>query len=112
MNAIDRLPKALGLFALAWGAMTLAACSDTSEPRSGASATQSSSSTPAPAPDPSTPPAYGTQRQPPKPDSTQTAKASDDALKPMTKEEETNTMPRPGQANDHSTLAPPKDTRS
>jgi hypothetical protein len=57
----------------------------------------------------STPPSYGAQpAQSPKPDPSQTAKASDDALKPMTKQEESTTMPRPSQANDHSTLAPPK----
>jgi len=39
----------------------------------------------------------------------ETAKASDDALRPMTKDEEANSMPRPSQANDHSTLSPPKD---
>ena len=34
-----------------------------------------------------------------------TAKASDPPMKQMSKEEEANSMPLPGQANDHSTLA-------
>jgi hypothetical protein len=36
--------------------------------------------------------------------SAETAKASDEPMKPMSKDEETASMPRPGQANDHSTL--------
>jgi hypothetical protein len=35
----------------------------------------------------------------------QTASASDQPMKSMTKEEESTAMPLPGQANDHSTLA-------
>jgi hypothetical protein len=53
----------------------------------------SAASTPAP-----TPPAGGTS-------SSETAKASDEPMKSMTKEEEANSMPQPGQANDHSTVA-------
>lgn len=34
-----------------------------------------------------------------------TAKASDQPMKSMTKAEESTSMPQPGQANDHSTLA-------
>jgi hypothetical protein len=34
-----------------------------------------------------------------------TANANDQPMKSMTKTEESNSMPRPGQANDHSTLA-------
>ncbi len=34
-----------------------------------------------------------------------TANANDPSMKPMTKAEERNAMPMPGQANDHSTLA-------
>lgn len=37
--------------------------------------------------------------------SAQTANAPDKAMKSMTKEEESTSMPLPGQANDHSTLA-------
>lgn len=35
----------------------------------------------------------------------QTANANDPPMKAMTKEEESTSMPQPGQANDHSTLA-------
>ena len=38
------------------------------------------------------------------------ADANAEPMKPMTKEEESTSMPQPGQANDHSTLA--KDTKS
>ncbi len=34
-----------------------------------------------------------------------TANANDQPMKSMTKSEESSSMPRPGQANDHSTLA-------
>lgn len=34
----------------------------------------------------------------------ETAKASDQPMKPMTKAEESSSMPMPGQANDHSTV--------
>lgn len=37
--------------------------------------------------------------------SEQTANANDAPMKAMTKEEESTSMPQPGQANDHSTLA-------
>lgn len=37
--------------------------------------------------------------------SAETAKANDQPMKSMTKEEESTSMPQPGQANDHSTLA-------
>lgn len=37
--------------------------------------------------------------------SAETAKASDQPMKSMTKAEESTSMPRPGQANDHSTLS-------
>jgi hypothetical protein len=35
----------------------------------------------------------------------ETANASDQPMKTMTKAEESKSMPQPGQANDHSTLA-------
>jgi hypothetical protein len=34
-----------------------------------------------------------------------TADANDQPQKPMTKQEESTSMPQPGQANDHSTVA-------
>lgn len=37
--------------------------------------------------------------------SAETAKASDQPMKSMTKDQESTSMPRPGQANDHSTLS-------
>jgi hypothetical protein len=37
--------------------------------------------------------------------SAETANANDQPMKSMTKEEESRSMPQPGQANDHSTLA-------
>lgn len=37
--------------------------------------------------------------------SAQTANVQDQPMKSMTKEEESTSMPQPGQANDHSTLA-------
>jgi hypothetical protein len=37
--------------------------------------------------------------------SAETSNANNQAMKSMTKEEESTSMPQPGQANDHSTLA-------
>jgi hypothetical protein len=40
-----------------------------------------------------------------KPNPTTTANANDQPQKPMTKQEESTSMPQPAQANDHSTVA-------
>lgn len=54
------------------------------------------------------PPAVSTPSVPPVAEganSAETSNADNQPMKPMTKEEESTSMPQPGQANDHSTLA-------
>lgn len=60
--------------------------------------TPSSSDTTAQTPSPSTASSQDAN-------SAETAKASDTPMSAMDKQEETKSMPQPGQANDHSTLA-------
>lgn len=62
------------------------------------------------APSPAQPPVPAATSSEPKPNHGETAKASDQPMKSMSKDEEAKSMPRPGQANDHSTLA--KDPKS
>ena len=51
------------------------------------------------------PPATTESSSAKKPDAALTANANDQPQKPMTKQEESTSMPQPGQANDHSTVA-------
>jgi hypothetical protein len=98
-------------------AFGVAACGESNDQRASARAGQPAASSIAPAPrqsgdagEPAASSIASAPSQSPAPDrrsnTGQTAKASDDPLKRMDKEEESQSMPRPGQANDHSTLAP------
>jgi hypothetical protein len=94
------------------GVMLCAACSDSRNAQRNATAPGASVAASASEPSQSPPPS-SVQTPPPlpqeKPSSGDTAQAQDDAVRPMTKDEEATNMPRPSQANDHSTLSPPKD---
>ena len=96
------------------GVMLCAACSDSRNDQRNATAPGASVAASASEP-PHSPAPSDVQTPPPlpqeKPSSDATAQAQDDAVRPMTKDEETTNMPRPGQANDHSTLSPPKDEK-
>lgn len=93
------------------GVTLCAACGDSRDAQRNATAPGASVASSASEPT-SSPPPSSVQTPPPlpqePPNSGETAQAQDDALRPMTKSEETTNMPRPGQANDHSTLSPPK----
>jgi hypothetical protein len=91
MNSPIRLYAISAAFA---AAITLGACGQVSEPQQTADASRPAASAPPAQTQPSTPTV----------NSAETAKASDEPMKPMSKDEETASMPRPGQANDHSTL--------
>ena len=95
-------PRLIAILAITVASVAVGACSGSNEdsrripPQAAAGSgppSGATGSTSAP-----TPPAGGTN-------SSETAKASDEPMKPMTKEEEANSMPQPGQANDHSTVA-------
>jgi len=67
-----------------------------------------------PAPPPAAPPAADSQASSPptappaadsQADKSETANANDPPMKPMSPREESASMPQPGQANDHSTVA-------
>jgi hypothetical protein len=88
-------------------AIALAACgpsNDAQDQRTAqaASAPAPSSTPPADTPPASMPPPASAQGT----NSAETASNSDAAMQPMSKDEETKAMPKPGQANDHSTVSP------
>ena len=90
--------------------LALAACnrSDTASERMASrtptspSATPTAPAAPAPAAQPSDPSATSTASGA---NSSETAKSTDKPMSSMDKNEESKSMPQPGQANDHSTLA-------
>jgi hypothetical protein len=84
--------------------LLLGSCGQASDSQKAVS-TASQASAPSPAPSPAQPPVPAATSSEPKPSRAETAKASDEPMKSMNKEEEAKSMPRPGQANDHSTLA-------
>ncbi len=95
------------------GVTLCTACDRSGEAQRNATAPGASVASSASEPTQSPPPPSSVQTPPPLPQegpsSGETAQAKDDALRPMTKDEEATNMPRPSQANDHSTLSPPKD---
>jgi hypothetical protein len=101
MNTIRNLRLAW-LFAAA-GALALSACGEADHQGKAGPQAQAG---PPPASTSSTPPSQLAQSDT-KSDTNanETAKASDEPMKPMNKDEEEKAMPQPGQANDHSTLA-------
>lgn len=98
-----RLPLAIALVGIALG---VGGCSKSGQPPpdiqpgTTSSPTQGSSSSPS---TPAAAPSQGSSSSGTTP--SDTAKASDPPMAPMTKEGESKAMPMPGQANDHSTLA-------
>ncbi len=85
--------------------LVLGACGPSSEPPQAAETSAARTSAPTAQSESSTSMSPPTPAPTPGANNAETAKGSDDAKKPMTKDEESTSMPRPSQANDHSTLA-------
>jgi hypothetical protein len=100
MNALEVLMQSrlrhLGAVAMV---LAIAGCNEPTKQRS---AESSVSSPPIAA---TAPPAVNEAAATEKPNAARTANANDQPQKPMNKQEESTSMPQPGQANDHSTLA-------
>jgi hypothetical protein len=96
MNRPTRYGYAMTISAAFAAAAMLGACGRPSEPQQPADAA---------APAAASAPPVDAPASTPKPASAETAKASDEPMKSMSKDEEATSMPRPAQANDHSTLA-------
>ena len=90
-----------GFIAVIATSMLISSCGETNDSQKAASASPQATA-PSPPIQPSTP---ATTPAAPSANNAETAKASDEPMKAMSKSEEAATMPRPGQANDHSTLA-------
>jgi hypothetical protein len=92
--------RVAGCAALVALGLLLGSCGKASDPQNGANITSQ-----APAPSPAQPPMPAATNSTPRATGGETANANDQPMKSMSKEEEAKSMPRPGQANDHSTLA-------
>lgn len=100
MNALEHLMQSrLRYLGVAGMALAIVGCN---EPTTQRSAESSVSSPPSAA---AAPPATTETSSAEKPNAAPTANANDQPQKPMSKQEESTSMPQPGQANDHSTLA-------
>jgi hypothetical protein len=89
--------------------LLLGSCGKASDSPNGANtasqAAAPSTASQAAAPSPAQPPVPAATNSKPRATDGETANANDQPMKSMSKEEEAKSMPRPGQANDHSTLA-------
>lgn len=99
---IARTLLTISAFAVVLG---LGACGPSNEPQRAADTSAARTSAPPAQSESSAPMSTPTPAPTPSANDAETAKGSDDATKPMTKDEESTSMPRPSQANDHSTLA-------
>lgn len=102
-------PVAAGRVALVALGLLLGSCGKASDSQDGASrapqASAPASVQPSSAPSLAQPSMPAATNSKPRATDGETANANDPPMKSMSKEEEAKSMPRPGQANDHSTLA-------
>jgi hypothetical protein len=96
--------RVAGCAALVALGLLLGSCGKASDPQNGAN-TGANTAPQASAPSPAQPSLPAATKTPPSATDGGTANANDPPMKSMSKEEEAKSMPRPGQANDHSTLA-------